>query len=186
MEKKKNKKLLTIILVGIIIIFSIIIIIPSKKNSDNVNSKNTSNNSINDESIDNIEEEYTISDLEITKEIAVKFSELIYSIDYKEPLKFTKEATNYVTDSLKERMTQVAKSEPIKIGKREVESVKAIEYKYDEVENLIMWNVEIYANVFDKEGNFLNKEKGDINILFFKDKDQYKVSEYSIESKLKK
>lgn len=187
MEKKKNKKLLTIILLGIIIVFSIIIIIPNKSKSDNVNSENTINNSNNEnENITNSDEEYTINDLEITKEIALKFSELIYSIDYTEPLKFIKEATNYVTDSLEERMIQVAKSEPIEIDKREVESVKAIEYKYDEVESLIMWNVEVYANIFDKEGKFLNKEKGDINILFLKDKDKYKVSEYSIESKLKK
>ena len=62
---------------------------------------------------------------------------------------------------------------------------KVIESKYDDIEDSIMWNVEAYANVFDESGNLINKEKGDINILFSKENGVYRVSEYSIERKEK-
>ena len=84
-----NKKLLTIILVIIIVFFSIIIFIPSKENSDELSSlENENTNSItNENSHGESDEKYNIDDLENTKEIALKFAELIYSVDSKEPLK---------------------------------------------------------------------------------------------------
>ena len=86
---------------------------------------------------------------------------------------------------MKERIIAVANTEELEVYKRDVESVEAIESKYDDIEDSIMWNVEAYANVFDESGNLTNKEKGDINILFSKENGVYRVSEYSIERKEK-
>ena len=177
-----NKKLLTIILVIIIVFFSIIIFIPSKENSDELSSlENENTNSItNENSHGESDEKYNIDDLENTKEIALKFAELIYSVDSKEPLKFPEQSAKYTTEALKERIIAVANTEEL-----DVESVEVIESKYDDIEDSIMWNVEAYANVFDESGNLINKEKGDINILFSKENGVYRVSEYSIERKNK-
>ncbi len=181
-----NKKLLTIILVIIIVFFSIIIFIPSKENSDELTSlENENTNSItNENSPGESDEKYNIDDLENTKEIALKFAELIYSVDSKEPLKFPEQSVKYTTEVLKERIIAVANTEELEVYKRDVESVEAIESKYDDIEDSIMWNVEAYANVFDESGNLTNKEKGDINILFSKENGVYRVSEYSIERKI--
>ena len=174
-----NKKLLTIILVIIIVFFSIIIFIPSKQNSDELSFLENEN------SLGESDEKYNIDDLENTKEIALKFAELIYSVDSKEPLKFPEQSVKYTTEALKERIIAVANTEELEVYKRDVESVEAIESKYNDIEDSIMWNVEAYANVFDESGNLINKEKGDINILFSKENGVYKVSEYSIERKEK-
>lgn len=182
-----NKKLLTIILVIIIVFFSIIIFIPSKENSDELSSlENENTNSItNENSPGESDEKYNIDDLESTKEIALKFAESIYSVDSKEPLKFSEQSAKYTTETLKERILEVAKVEPLEVYKREIESLEAIESKYDDIEDSIMWNVEAYTNVFDESRNFTNKEKVDINILFSKESGVYRVSEYSIERKVK-
>lgn len=182
-----NKKLLTIILVIIIVFFSIIIFIPSKENSDELSSlENENTNSMtNENSPGESDEKYNIDDLENTKEIALKFAELIYSVDSKEPLKFPEQSAKYTTEALKERIIAVANTEELEVYKRDVESVEAIESKYDDIEDSIMWNIEAYANVFDESGNLINKEKGDINILFSKENGVYRVSEYSIERKEK-
>ncbi|MDU3678383.1 hypothetical protein [Clostridium sp.] len=169
-----NKKLLTIILVIIIVFFSIIIFIPSKENSDELSSlENENTNSItNENSHGESDEKYNIDDLENTKEIALKFAELIYSVDSKEPLKFPEQSAKYTTEALKERIIAVANTEELEVYKRDVESVEVM-------------NVEAYANVFDESGNLINKEKGDINILFSKENGVYRVSKYSIERKEK-
>lgn len=183
-----NKKILRYSLVGVVILLLFIIFLP-KKNKEEVNSNSKNvviedkyNVSENLNKSPELKERFSLDDLEETKKIAIQFSKDIYSINSKEPLKYPKSATNYTNKALSERIIGVAKSAPLDIYKREVTSVTVIEPLLEDYNSIIMWNIEVMADIYDESNNLIGREKGVIDTIFVKEKDNYKVGEYSVKT----
>lgn len=183
-----NKKILRYSLIGVVILLLFIIFLP-KKNKEEVNSNSKNvviedkyNVSQNLNKSPELKERFSFDDLEKTKKIAIQFSKDIYSINSKEPLKYPKSATNYANKALSERIIGVAKSAPLDIYKREVTSVAVIEPLLEDYNSIIMWNIEVMADIYDESNNLIGREKGVIDTIFVKEKDNYKVGEYSVKT----
>jgi len=183
-----NKKILRYSLIGVLILLLFIVFLP-KKNKDeklsdhkNVIIEDKYNVSENLSENPGLKERYSLEDLEETKKIAIQFSKDIYSIDSKEPLKYPKSATNYTNKALSERIIGIAKSTPLEIYKREVTSVTVIEPIFEDYNSIIMWNIEVMADIYDENNNLIGREKGVIDTVFTKEKDNYKVGEYSVKT----
>lgn len=183
-----NRKILRYLLIGILILLLFIVFLPKKNKGQEHLDSNViieDNYDISQNLSGNLgvkEEKYSLEDLEKTKEIAIKFSQDIYSIDSEEPLKYAKNSTNYTNKALTERIIEVSKSTPLEIYKREVTSVKVIEPKFEEYNSSFLWNLEVMADIYDENNNLVGREKGVIDTVFVKEKDTYKVGEYSIKT----
>lgn len=184
-----NKKLLTYTLIGVIIFFVFIMFLPSGKQKDsdynqgNISSDTGENLNDKDNDNDNLgvyEEKYTIEDLESTKEIAIEFSENIYHINDKDNAKYIENAIQYTTESLKNRIVETSKVMNTQPINSEVITVNAIEPNYDEEEKSIVWSIELMANIYNEADILAGKEKANMYILFIKENQEYKISEYSI------
>lgn len=170
-----NKKALSYGLIILAVILLSLIFISSKKEYEK-----PINEVIENSDVDNKAEEFSTNDIDITKDIAIKFSENIYSCDTKNPLDFPNKAIEYTTESLSNRIIQIAKTTKPEVYKRSVVSTNAIEPKIDSNDGIVIWSLELMSNIYNENDEIIGREKGNINVVFAKENDKLKVVEYAI------
>ena len=193
-----SRKSILLIIIPLVLVNGIFIINKNRRNNfykeDNIEVKEEvnnidSSNVIDENTIENEEKQekenvnYSDEDLEITKEIGLKFIPLVHSYDLDNGHESSvKEATKYATESMKNFLigTFIESKQPVLFKDfyaREVEEVRAIESKVSE--DSIRWEFEVKSKILNRNNEMINEEQNRVDLLFVKENGEWRVGNYA-------